>query len=407
MSDIIAARDEADVADAVRTALGAGKTLDITGHGSMRALGRPSQTDTTLDLSRLSGITLYEPEELVLSARAGTPRADIEQMLANCGQMLAFEPMDLGPLLGRGPQDGAARGTLGGLFAVNLSGPRRISHGAARDHALGIKAVSGRGEPFKSGGRVVKNVTGYDLPRLMAGAFGTLAVLTEVTLKVLPRPPMEETLFVPVATPDAAAAALSTAMGSSCEVSGAAYLPAGVAGRLPGLSGAPSGVALRLEGVEPSVHARRAMLGAVLAPFGAAQGMETAASRALWQAVRDVIPFCGAGEQAVWRISTAPTAGPALAARLCAELGAQAYCDWAGGLVWLRLPGEAAHGEAVRAALAPLGGHATLIRASAAERARTEVFQPLDGALAALMKRVKESFDPGLVLNPGRMHAGM
>lgn len=408
MSDIIAARDEADATEAVRAALGAGKTLEIRGRGSKQALGRPSQTDLTLDLSALTGITLYEPEELVLSARAGTPSADIEDMLAASGQMLAFEPMDVGPLLG-GP---AGAGTLGGLFAVNLSGPRRISHGAARDHALGIKAVSGRGEPFKSGGRVVKNVTGYDLPRLMAGAFGTLGVLTEITLKVLPRPPMEETVVARVSSPEAAAAALAAAMGSSCEVSGAAFLPEGVAARLPGLSGAAA-VALRMEGVPPSVTARRAMLLRVLdGRAGPMEVVESEPSRALWRAVRDVAPFWGLGERAVWRLSTQPQAGPALAARLAAELGGEAYCDWAGGLVWLCLPGEASHAEAVRGALArhggqSPGGHATLIRASAAERARTAVFQPLDGALAALTRRVKDSFDPGLVLNPGRMHAGM
>ncbi|MEP9354502.1 glycolate oxidase subunit GlcE [Xanthobacter sp. KR7-65] len=401
MSDIIAARDEQEVAEAVRAALAAGKTLDVRGRGTMQALGRPSQTDLTLDLSALSGVTLYEPEELVLSARAATPRADVEEMLAASGQMLAFEPVDLGPLLG----GAAAAGTVGGMFAVNISGPRRISHGAVRDHALGLKGVSGRGEPFKSGGRVVKNVTGYDLPRLMAGAFGTLCIATEITLKVLPRPPMEETLVAPVASPAAAAAALSAAMGSSCEVSGAAFLPEGVAARLPGLAGARAVVALRMEGVAPSVTARRAMLLDILGPAG--DVLATDPSRALWQALRDVAPFCGLGTRAVWRISTPPKAGPELAARLTADLGGEAYCDWAGGLIWLCLPGEAAHAEVVRTALAPHGGHATLIRATAAERARSAVFQPLEGALAALTKRVKESFDPGLVLNPGRMHAGM
>lgn len=403
MSETIEARDEAQVAETVRTTLGAGRTIEIRGRGSMHALGRPAAADVALDVSALTGVTLYEPEELVLSARAGTPRADIEDLLAARGQMLAFEPMDAGPLLG-GP---ARAGTLGGLFAVNLSGPRRISHGAARDHALGIRAVSGRGEAFKSGGRVVKNVTGYDLPRLMAGAWGTLGVLTEITLKVLPRPPLEATLLAPVDGPEAAARALSAAMGSSCEVSGAAFLPAAITGRLPHLSGAPATVALRMEGVGPSVTARRAMLAEVLAGSGALATLETEASRDLWQAVRDVVPFQGLGERALWRISTTPTAGPALASRLAADLGGEAFCDWAGGLVWLSLPGEASHAEEVRAALAPHGGHATLFRASAAERARVAVFQPLDGALAALTQRVKESFDPARVLNPGRMHAGM
>ncbi|WP_454918930.1 glycolate oxidase subunit GlcE [Xanthobacter sediminis] len=401
MSETLSARDEQDVADAVAAAFGRRRTLDVVGSGSKRALGRPAAADAVLDVSALSGVTLYEPEELVLAARCGTPHRDIEDMLAARGQMLAFEPMDTGPLLG-GP---AGAGTLGGLLAVNLSGPRRISAGAARDHALGLRAVSGRGEIFKAGGRVVKNVTGYDLPRLFAGAFGTLGVATEITLKVLPRPETECTVLVPGLAPARAAEAMSAAMGSSCEVSGAAYAPAAVAGRMPGLTAADA-VALRLEGVAPSVSARRDMLLRVLAPFGAAEILEAAASTALWRSVRDAAPFAGQGERALWRISTAPTAGPPLAARLSAELGAEACCDWAGGLVWLALPGADAAADKVRAALAPHGGHATLIRASAAERTRAAVFQPLDGALAALTQRVKASFDPGGVLNPGRMHEG-
>lgn len=401
MGDIVTARDENEVAEAVRAAAADGAGLEVVGQGTKRALGRPSQAPRTLSLAQMSGVTLYEPEELVLSALPGTPRRDIEEMLAARSQMLAFEPADLGPLLGE-PAEG---GTLGGLFCVNLAGPRRISHGAVRDHALGVRAVSGRGEIFKSGGRVVKNVTGYDLPRLLAGAFGTLAVVTEITLKVLPRPALEETVLVPGLGAAQAAEALSAAMGSSCEVSGAAFLPDGIAERLPHLPG--GAVVLRLEGVAPSVTARRAMLLSVLAPFGTGMVLEAEASRALWAAVRDVKPFWGLGERAVWRLSTAPTAGPPLAARLAAELGAEAYCDWAGGLVWACLPGEACHAEAVRAFLAPSGGHATLIRASAAERARVAVFQPEKGALAALQSRVKASFDPAGVLNPGRMQAGV
>lgn len=401
MTETLLARDEQDVADAVAAAFGRRRTLDIVGAGSKRALGRPVAADAVLDVSALSGVTLYEPEELVLAARCGTPRRDIEDMLAARGQMLAFEPMDTGPLLGVA----AEAGTLGGLIAVNLSGPRRISAGAARDHALGVRAVSGRGEVFKAGGRVVKNVTGYDLPRLFAGAFGTLGIATEITLKVLPRPQTECTMLVCGLSPARAAEAMSAAMGSSSEVSGAAHAPAAVAGRLPGL-GAADTVMLRLEGVAPSVRARRDMLARVLGPFGAVEMLEAGASAALWRAVRDAAPFAGPGARALWRISTAPMAGPALAAQLSAALGAEAYCDWAGGLVWLCLPGEDPAADAVRAALAPYGGHATLIRASAAERARARVFQPLDGALAALTQRVKASFDPGGVLNPGRMHEG-
>ena len=192
MTDALKARDAKDVEDAVRWALSEGKTLEVVGRGTKRALGRPSQSDLTLDLSGLSGVTLYEPEELVLSAKAGTPLAEIEALVESKGQQLAFEPMDYGPMLG-GPADA---GSLGGALAANLSGPRRIKAGAARDHFLGFSAVSGRAETFKSGGRVVKNVTGYDLCKLLAGSFGTLAAMTEVTIKVLPRPETEATVLV-------------------------------------------------------------------------------------------------------------------------------------------------------------------------------------------------------------------
>lgn len=400
MTEPLFARDEQDVVEAVAAACASASPLEIAGTSSLRALGRLC-AGRVLDVSALSGVTLYEPEELVLSARCGTPRRDIEDMLAESGQMLAFEPLDLGPVLGTAPR----AGTVGGLFAVNLSGPRRLSAGSARDHALGLRAVSGRGELFKAGGRVVKNVTGYDLPRLFSGAFGTLGVATEITFKVLPRPETEQTLLLHALAPARAAEALSAAMGSSCEVSGAAFMPAAVAARLPGLS-ARDTVALRLEGVAPSVAARREMLRQALSPFGPTDVLETDASAPLWRALRDVEPFAGPSACALWRISTAPMAGPVLAARLCAELDGEAFCDWAGGLIWLSLPSEAAWAERVRAVLAPEGGHATLIRATAAERAKTAVFQPLDGALAALTRRVKDSFDPTGVLNRGRMHEG-
>ncbi|MFG1397855.1 glycolate oxidase subunit GlcE [Roseixanthobacter pseudopolyaromaticivorans] len=401
MSDIVKVQDEAQIAEAVVAALGENKTLEVVGHGSKRGLGRASQTDRTLDVSEVRGVTLYEPGELVLSARAGTPVAQIEAMLSENGQMMAFEPIDYGPLLG-GP---AGAGSIGGVFACNLSGPRRISHGAARDHALGARAVSGRGEVFKSGGRVVKNVTGYDLPRLLAGSYGTLGVLSEVTLKVIPRPPTQETLIVFGLDADSSARAMSAAMGSSCEVSAAAAIPAALAPRLPQLETDRSVVALRLEGFEPSVKARRAMLIRVLMPFGGVEVLEADASAALWAGVRDVLPFAQTRERAVWRISTTPMAGPHLAAELATALNAEAFCDWAGGLVWVQMPDALPQADAVRARLAPHGGHATLVRADAAQRAGA-VFQPLETAHAALSQRVKASFDPKGLLNPGRMYAG-
>src|SRR5215475_11594069 len=192
MSDVLKPRDAQDAAAAIQWALGQSKTLDVMGGGSKRDLGRPTQTDATLDLSGLTGVTLYEPEELVLSARAGTPLAEIEDLLAAHNQELAFEPMDYGPIFGAEER----RATIGGTLAANVSGPRRIKAGAARDHFLGATAVSGRGETFKSGGRVVKNVTGYDLCKVLAGSFGTLAAMTDVTVKTLPKPETEETVLV-------------------------------------------------------------------------------------------------------------------------------------------------------------------------------------------------------------------
>jgi glycolate oxidase FAD binding subunit len=407
MSDNLEPRDAKDVEAAVQWALAGGKALEVVGHGSKRAIGRPAQTDLTLDLSGLSGVTLYEPEELVLSARAGTPLAEIEALVAAKGQQLAFEPMDYGPVLG----GEGGRGTIGGALAANLSGPRRIKAGAARDHFLGLSAVSGRGESFKSGGRVVKNVTGYDLCKLMAGSWGTLAAMTEVTIKVLPAPETEETILVRGLDLTRAVAAMTAAMGSPCDVSGAAHLPAGAAARIPGeVAGAGGAVtAFRLEGFVPSVAHRKGVLAALMKPFGDVATVGTAVSRALWRAIRDVTPFAASRDaRPLWRLSTAPARGAELGAMIDRLGAAEMLLDWAGGLIWVALAAsDDAGATLVRRAVAAAGGHATLIRAGAALRAAAEVFAPQDAAVAALTKRVKESFDPKGVLNPGRMWAGI
>ena len=411
MTDHLSPRDAKDVEAAVQWAVAEQKALEVVGAGSKRAIGRPSQSDLTLDLSALTGVTLYEPEELVLSASAGTPLAEIEALVAAHNQELAFEPMDYGPLLG----GAAGPATIGGTIAANLSGPRRLKAGAARDHFLGVTAVSGRAETFKSGGRVVKNVTGYDLCKLLAGSWGTLAVMTEVTLKVLPR--AETTATVLLLGLDAAAAgqAMTLAMGSACDVSGAAHLPAAVAARmpLPEVAGAGGAVtALRLEGVAPSVAHRRNVLESLMKPLGTLAHLGAAESVALWRAVRDVVPFAAAGandERPVWRLSAAPSRGAEIGSRIAAQAGAEVLYDWAGGLVWIVLPPSGDAGEAiVRGTLADSGGgHATLIRAPAALRAAVGVFQPQEAGLAALTRRVKDGFDPRGVLNAGRMWAGV
>ena len=256
MTDVLKPRDAKEVEEAVRWALGNDKALELVGQGTKRAMGRPSQTDLTLDLSGLSGVTLYEPAELVLSAKAGTPIAEVEVLVAEKGQQLAFDPMDYGPLL-----DGPANaGTLGGVIAANLAGSRRIKAGAARDHFLGVTAVSGRGETFKSGGRVVKNVTGYDLCKLLAGSFGTLAAMTDVIIKTLPKPETEETVIVLGLDDTRANEAMTAAMGSSCDVSGAAHLPGHIAYRFSGIDAKHAATIFRLEGVAPSVKHRKGCL---------------------------------------------------------------------------------------------------------------------------------------------------
>jgi glycolate oxidase FAD binding subunit len=407
MTETLRARDAKDVERAVQWALGEGKSLEVIGQGSKRAIGRPLATDMVLELSALSGVTLYEPEELVLSAKAGTALAEIEMLLATKGQRLAFEPVDCGPLLG-GP---VGRGTIAGTIAANLSGPRRLTAGAARDHLLGFSAVSGRGEAFKAGGRVVKNVTGYDLCKLMAGSWGTLAVLTEVTMKTLPKPETEATVVLPGLDDAIAVRAMLAALGSSCEVSGAAHLPAATAARFPmgeAVGGGRTLTALRLEGVGPSVAQRSAALVAALQPYGEATTVDDMVSRRLWVAIRDVTAFAaarGPADEPLWRVSTAPAQGPALVELVTRAVEAQVLYDWGGGLIWIAAAADAA--EVIRAAVRSLGGHATLLRGPAQLRASLEVFEPQPADLAALTKRVKEGFDPKAVLNPGRMWAGV
>jgi len=277
--------------------------------------------------------------------------------------------------------------------------------------------VSGRGETFKSGGRVVKNVTGYDLCKLIAGSWGTLAAMTEVTIKVLPRPETEQTLLVRGLEPARAIEAMTSAMGSSCDVSGAAHLPAGVAGRIAADElGGGAVTALRLEGFSPSVAERKRTLETLMKAFGELATAEAPRSRAFWKAVRDVTPFAAdrsslsppQDERPLWRISTAPSRGAELAAMIAKGAQAQMFYDWAGGLIWVALGASDDAGAAlVRRAVAATGGHATLIRAPASVRAAIDVFAPQDAAVAALTKRVKESFDPRGVLNPGRMWAGV
>jgi glycolate oxidase FAD binding subunit len=388
MSATIKPRSSVELRQAVEWALSEGTTFDVRGTGKKISLGRPMRCEQVLDLSGLNGVVDYAPEELVITVRAGTPLRDVEALLAQRNQMLAFEPPDLGPLLGRE----AGEGTLVGILSGNFAGPRRLSAGAARDHLLGFSGVNGRGEAFKSGGKVMKNVTGYDLSKVIAGSWGTLAVLDEVSVKTLPAPDKTRTLVLRGLDDASAVKAMCAAMGSPHDVSGATH--------------ASDRTALRVEGVAPSVEARLKGLRELLSSTGAAmEELGTLESRIFWREVRDVAPLEAAAEDIVWRISCAPTEGPTIMARIRGErTGARHFYDWSGGLIWVALPGSSdADHLIVRGAIGAAGGHATLIRAPQAVRAAVPVFHPQSPALAALAVRVKESFDPKGVFNPGRM----
>ncbi len=405
MSSVLRPETADQILEAVAWAAAAETPLEIVAGGTKRGIGRPLQVEHTLDVSGLVGITLYEPDELVLSARAGTPMTMIDAALAAEGQALAFEPPDLGPVLG-GTAGGA---TIGGVLAANLGGPRRIKMGAARDHFLGLSAVSGRGEAFKSGGRVVKNVTGYDLCKVLAGSWGTLAVMTDVTIKVLPAPETEVTLVLDGLDARRGVAALCAAMGSDCEVSAAAFLPPETAAAIAAgaaFDGTGSAALLRLDGFAPSVAYRSGRLAAALGDYGAARQLEADRSRAVWRAVRDLEPFVGS-MRPLWKVSVAPTRGPDVLEAVAAAHPVRALLDWSGGLVWIEVDGGETAEAAIRGAVARAGGgHATLVRAEMPVRAATAVFQPQEPALAGLSARLKEAFDPRGILNPGRMYPG-
>ncbi|MEZ5766587.1 MAG: glycolate oxidase subunit GlcE [Paracoccaceae bacterium] len=370
---------EQELAEAIR---GANGPLRVQGGGT-RDVGRPVAGEV-LEVA-ISGVVLYEPGALTLVVGAGTPLAEIEALLATEGQRLAFEPLDFRAVLGT-----SGVPTIGGAVAANASGPRRIQAGAVRDHALGMRFVDGAGRVIRNGGRVMKNVTGYDLVKLMAGSWGTLGVISEVSLKVQPAPEAVITLSGRAGDAAQAVALMSAALGSPFDVTGAAARKDGA-------------VRIRLEGHEASVRYRaQALIDGPLAGFEAV--LSNPGAPDAWAGIAALAPFA-ATRGDLWRISLRPGDAPGLLAGIGA-LGSDWVLDWGGGLIWLATAegvdtGEAA--RAIRAALAPLGGHATLIRAGARARAQVEVFQPQPAPLAAISRGLKQKFDPRGILNPGLM----
>jgi glycolate oxidase FAD binding subunit len=408
--DTLKIRDAKDVEDAVRAAIASEQPLEIIGHGTKRMIGQPMATNALLDLSALNAVTSYEPNELIVTVQAGAPLADVLSLIDSKNQQFAFEPINTAPLLGT-----PNKGTIGGMIGAGLAGPRRIKAGGARDHLLGAHAVSGFGDSFKAGGKVVKNVTGYDLCKLLAGSWGTLAVMTEVTLKVTPRPESERTLVLRGLDDVTANRAMTAALGSPFDVSGAAHVPNAVfqmtGSGLGDLGASREAVTLlRLEGITASAAHRAAALGKALSLYGMAEILDDAASAAVWSSVRDVHPFAANGALGawpVWRIVCPPASGGVLGERLARDTGGDVIYDWGGGLIWAALPPKLdAQAALVRQRVGEAFGHATLLRASEEVRRNVDVFHPQAGGLAGLSERVRQSFDPKNILNHGRMIRG-
>ena len=347
--------DEAELADIVAGANAAAASLEIVGGGSKRMVVAQLGATHCVETGALSGILSYEPSELVLTARAGTPLVEISTALALRGQMLAFDP----PML--------AGATIGGVIAANASGPRRLRQGAARDHFLGFRAVSGRGEAFKAGGKVVKNVTGFDLPKLLAGSWGTLAVLSEVTLKVLPRPASEVTVLIDGLDDASAVALFARLLGGQHEIASATH-QAGL-------------TAVRIEGFPSSVAARR---GELVSTLDASRVLGAEESAAFWTALRDGEPLAD-DPRPLWRLMLPPACGP------LPGIDGAARFDWGGALLWMRSDVPDAM---IEAAARAAGGYA--------RRALGSSIISADPGLAALVERVRAGFDPNCTLNPRR-----
>lgn len=372
-------RSAQQVCEAVTDAASTGRRLRVSGGASKRPVLDGCTFDVLLDTRNLAGITRYEPEELVLSLGAGTPLAEVEAVLDQRHQRLGFEPPAYAGLLGTAP----GGTTLGGVVASGFAGPARPSAGNVRDHVLGFDAVSGRGEAFHAGGRVMKNVTGYDLAKLMAGSWGTLAILTALTLRVLPKPEHETTLVIEGLDDRAALRAMTRAMQAPLEVTAAAHLP-----------GVPSRTTIRLEGFRGSVVERLRLLTAALGTPGPARTLEGEDSRVWWRGIREVQIFHG-DARIVWRLSLPPAACVDVVAAISSVVANQAIYDWGGGLVWMALDSATdASAGIVRGECARAGGHAWLMRAPADVRRAVGTAHPQGAALCALSRRVRKAFDP-------------
>ncbi len=388
MSIILSPTDETQLVDVINEAKSKKTALKVQGGGTRAGLGNPINSDATLSLKKINGIELYDPAGLVLVVKAGTSLKQIEKTLAVEGQRLAFEPTDYRHLF-------ATKGepTIGGIVAANISGSRRISVGACRDALLGVRFVTGNGYIIKNGGRVMKNVTGLDLVKLMAGSYGTLGVLTEVSFKVLPTPERQATLVINSASTDEAVKTMSAALGSPFEITGAVYRPK------------TNETLLRIEGFSDQVDYRLEKLRALVAPKSDAKIIDGTEHMALWRSIRDV-KFIDTPDAVVWRISVKPSDAPSVATYL-KTMNANLLLDWGGGLIWAEIPGESIESALnIRKLVREKGGHAMLIRASENLRNKASSFQPEPKGVATLSACIRKKFDPDGILNPNFMTNG-
>ena len=391
-------RDEKEVCEVVRWAAAQREALSVSGSGSRAGFGHEVNSTHGISLKELSGIRDYDPRELVLTAAAGTPLAEINAALTEHGQQLAFEPPDPSVLFG-----GAGAGTLGGVFLGNQSGPRRMHAGAARDHILGVRAVNGRGEMWKSGGKVIKNVTGYDLSKLLAGSWGTLSIVTEISCKVLPASGAA-TMGVAVDNVTPALALLTTIASSSLSPTGLAYVPQTPAAGDAFAAEIRGRCLLRFEGTEAGVNERIAGVSKLLGPAAKPCVWTGTESNALWRALRDAAPV--AASPVLLKLSLPPTWAPAVADALAARQIHAWYLDTGGAWFWIGVESAAAVElvQALRDLLRPVGGSVVIMRAPAATKSAISVLTPQPPALAALTGRLKQSFDPLCLFNPGRLY---
>jgi len=398
---------EDELAGLVKQAVEHKMPVEICGNRTKRRIGRPMQVATRISASELSGVTLYEPTELVLSAKAGTPLSEIEALLDKNGQELAFEPARWERISSAG---GPGEATIGASVAINGSGARRILRGSVRDQLLGVRAVNGNGEIIKSGGRVMKNVTGYDVARGLAGSWGTLAVLSEVTVKVFPKAEETRSLVFLNLPDEGAVTAMCQAMGTPFEVSGTAHLPAAFVERLtiPDIARLNQSVTvLRLENFSAALGRRVNQLNDRLKPFGAIYELDDERSRSFWNDVRN-LAFLAGSDWPLWRITVSPDRAAQLVNALRAQIDCHAAYEWSGGLIWVEVsPATDAGATMLRRIVAEFRADAMLVRAPQATRGAVDIFQPLPETNMALIRGLKEAFDPYRVLNPGRMYAGI